>query len=66
MRTCYNCPVCNKLLVLELCTHQIGKYLVYVYFNGDVNVWCSDKKVCGLNNPKRFDERYVDMIALLK
>jgi hypothetical protein len=67
----YTCPVCAMVLVFGSCIHSnIGKYHVYVYSTGEVNVWddgdVRNGKVLTLDKPRRLDEEYIDMLVMLK
>jgi len=68
----YTCPVCDYCLYdYASCSHTVGKYLVFVYWDTEVRIYIqanySDKNSrITLNSPKRLDEEYIDMLMLLK
>jgi len=69
----YICPICNRNKITSeldfLCGHDVGKYSLRIYTDGYVYVSMPSKDyylVAKLHNPKRLDEKYLDMVVLLK
>ena len=70
------CLVCNKRLentnlVEAICSHAVGKYQVYIHYDGTVNIYPIDdnivsNKLLKLKYPKRLNEDYIDMMLLLR
>jgi len=70
----YTCPICD--IELELgsnpgCRHEISAYLVYVWWDGVVDIFSRgydnrDLYLMRLRYPKRLNEKYIEIAMLLK
>jgi hypothetical protein len=69
------CIVCSKVLGLgngmPHCNHIMGKYLVNTWYDGEVRIYTHNDEryrdlMIVIQNPKRLNEEYIDMMLLLK
>jgi hypothetical protein len=64
-----NCSVCNEVIVCGLCVHNLDKYAVHSYWDGEVCVWdsrYSGNRLLRLNHSsKQITIEYIEKLLLL-
>lgn len=64
----YSCPICRNTFTIDMCIHDIGQYVAYVYRGGTVSIWkrySGNEAVLVLTKPKQLTEEYLDKMVLL-